>query len=229
MLYGDLEVELESPSGTRAMLHNKQGGRLDDLLLDISSEDHAVIRAFQDESINGVWILHVRDLAHADVGRLNNWQLTIDFERTDFPLSGEVTPGLAIPDNQRSGIASEINIEGSGVVKGVEVQVAIDHTYIGDLQIELQSPSGDTALLRSTDWQRGKNLEATYTNETTPTLNSLIGEQAAGTWTLRVRDLAGYDTGTLDQWAINLTASLGEGVAAPSASLSTSEGSTAVT
>ena len=98
----------------------------------------------------------------------------------------------------------------------------------GDLQIELQSPSGDTALLRGTNWQSGQNLQATYTNETTSTLNSLIGEQTAGVWTLRVRDLAGYDTGTLDRWALNLTASLGEGVVAPSASLSTSKGPTAV-
>ena len=217
---GDLEVELESPSGTRVMLHSKKGGQLDNLLLDISSEDNADIRAFQGQTINGVWILHVRDLVKSDVGRLNSWQLTIDFESSNFLLSAEATPDLAIPDNQNTGVASELSIDGNGVVKAIEVEVAITHTYIGDLQIELQSPSGNTALLRSADWRRGQNLTATYTNVSTPTLQSLIGEQAAGKWTLRVRDLAGYDTGTLNRWAVKLTTSLGEGVAAPSASRS---------
>ena len=217
---GDLEVELESPSGTRVMLHSKKGGQLDNLLLDISSEDNADIRAFQGQAINGVWILHIRDLVKSDVGRLNSWQLTIDFESSNFLLSAEATPDLAIPDNQNTGVASELSIDGNGVVKAIEVEVAITHTYIGDLQIELQSPSGNTALLRSADWRRGQNLAATYTNVSTPTLQSLIGEQAAGKWTLRVRDLAGYDTGTLNRWAVKLTTSLGEGVAAPSASRS---------
>ena len=215
---GDLEVELESPSGTRVMLHSKQGGQLDNLVLDISSENNTDIQAFQGESIHGVWILYVRDLLQADVGRLNSWQLTVDYEPANFLLSAEVNPGLAIPDDDHAGVASELNIVGDGVVRAIEVDVAITHTYIGDLQIELQSPNGDTALLRSSDWRRDQNLIATYTNETTSTLESLTGQPAAGTWTLRVRDLAGYDTGTLDRWAIRLTASVGEGVAAPSVS-----------
>ena len=213
---GDLEVELESPAGTRAMLHTKKGGELDNLLLDITSDENVGLRAFQGESINGVWILHVRDLLQSDVGRLNNWQLTIDFEPTDFSLSAEVQPRLVIPDNQYDGVTSGLNIQGDGVVKSVQVDVAITHTYIGDLQIELQSPSGNVTLLRSNDGRRGQNLLATYTSQTTPTLQSQIGQQVAGTWMLRVRDLAGVDTGTLDRWAIRLGASLGESVAAPS-------------
>ncbi|MGD8567403.1 MAG: M6 family metalloprotease domain-containing protein [Gammaproteobacteria bacterium] len=212
---GDLEVELEAPSGKLAMLHSKKGGELDNLLLDIFSEDNVDLHAFENEPINGVWILHVRDLLQADVGRLNRWQLTIDYQLSDFVLSAEVNPVLAIPDNQRAGVSSELHIVGEGVVKAVEVEVGITHTYIGDLQIELQSPAGNTALLRPADWKREQNLLATYTNDTTPTLDLFVGESAAGTWVLRVRDLAGYDTGTLDRWMISLTTSLGEGVVAP--------------
>ena len=202
---GDLEVELESPSGTRVMLHSDQGGQLDDLVLDISSEDNAALSVLQNEDINGVWILYVRDLMQADVGRLNHWQLSVVYEHANTVLSAEASPGLLIPDNQHTGIVSELNIEGEGLIEAIEVQVAITHTYTGDLQIELQSPTGDTVVLRSADSKRGNNLSATYTIATTPTMQLFINEQATGLWTLRIRDLAGQDTGTLDRWSIALT------------------------
>ncbi|MDH5218320.1 MAG: proprotein convertase P-domain-containing protein, partial [Gammaproteobacteria bacterium] len=143
---------------------------------------------------------------------LNSWQLSIEYAPSDSLLSAEVRPALAIPDNQQAGISSGLTIAGSGVVKAIEVQVAITHTYIGDLQIELHSPAGNSALLRGTDWRREQNLDAVYNLETTPTLQSLVGDQAVGSWTLRVRDLAGYDTGTLDRWSLALTTSVGEGI-----------------
>jgi len=202
---GDLEVELESPSGTRVMLHSGQGGQLDNLFLNIFSEDNGALSVLQNEEINGVWILYVRDLMQADVGRLNLWQLSVDYEETNTVFSAEANPRLLIPDNQHTGVISELNIEGDGFIEAIEIQVSITHTYTGDLQIELQSPTGDSVVLRSADSKRGQNLNAIYTVASTSSLELFIGELATGLWALRVRDLAGQDTGILDRWSIALT------------------------
>jgi subtilisin-like proprotein convertase family protein len=36
-------------------------------------------------------------------------------------------------------------------------------------------------------------------------MKTLIGQSAQGTWTLRVIDLAGRDTGKLNRWGLKLT------------------------
>lgn len=74
------------------------------------------------------------------------------------------------------------------------VEVDITHTYRGDLILHLIAPDG-TAYLLDDPVGPGANLVATYT------LN-LSGENAGGTWTLRVSDQAGGDVGTLNGWTL---------------------------
>ncbi|GAA3207311.1 M4 family metallopeptidase [Actinocorallia longicatena] len=78
------------------------------------------------------------------------------------------------------------------------VAVDIDHTYKGDLSIDLIAPDGTSYNLKangsggSTD-----NVKQTFTV-------NLSSETANGTWTLRVRDNASIDTGRLNTWTIDL-------------------------
>jgi subtilisin family serine protease len=78
----------------------------------------------------------------------------------------------------------------------LQVPVAIQHTYIGDLQVQLIAPDGTAYTLKaygsggSTD-----NINTTYTVNAS-------SEVANGTWKLRVSDNAAQDVGKIDSWAL---------------------------
>jgi subtilisin-like proprotein convertase family protein len=76
---GDLEVSLIGPDNTTVLLHNRTGSGTDNIqtvYADLTAPAQA-LSAFTGKSINGAWKLKVRDLAAADTGTLNFWE--IDF------------------------------------------------------------------------------------------------------------------------------------------------------
>ncbi|HET9229197.1 MAG TPA: proprotein convertase P-domain-containing protein, partial [Thermoanaerobaculia bacterium] len=76
---GDLEVALIGPDNTTVLLHNRTGGTTDNIktvYADLTAPAQA-LSAFNGKAINGAWKLRVRDLASADTGTLNFWE--IDF------------------------------------------------------------------------------------------------------------------------------------------------------
>ncbi|HEX3130515.1 MAG TPA: proprotein convertase P-domain-containing protein [Thermoanaerobaculia bacterium] len=76
---GDLEVSLIGPDNTTVILHNRTGGTTDNIqtvYADLTAPNQA-LSAFTGKAINGAWKLKVRDLAAADTGTLNFWE--IDF------------------------------------------------------------------------------------------------------------------------------------------------------
>ena len=201
---GDLTVRLEAPSGRQVVLHSGQGGYLDDLHLELDMTNYPPLSGLQGEAMAGEWKLLVSDLAAEDRGRLDSWGITIDYEAADHTHHGETAPALIIPDANNSGITSTIGMTGQGTISGIEVEVTISHSYRGDLHIELISPGGQHALLRSRDGDSQDDLHAIYTHESTAPLQVMLGEAIEGDWTLHVRDLARQDEGTLDRWALTL-------------------------
>jgi subtilisin-like proprotein convertase family protein len=76
---GDLEVALIGPDNTTVLLHNRTGGTTDNIktvYADLTAPAQA-LSAFTGKAINGAWKLRVKDLAAADTGTLNFWE--IDF------------------------------------------------------------------------------------------------------------------------------------------------------
>jgi extracellular elastinolytic metalloproteinase len=112
----------------------------------------------------------------------------------------EASPNLAIPDNQPDGITSVLPVLQTGQLIRITVAVDIAHTYIGDLQISLITPTGKTVVLHSRTGASADNLVQSYRSEDIPELAALAGESIQGNWTLKVADLAGQDTGTLRHW-----------------------------
>jgi M6 family metalloprotease-like protein len=199
---GDLKVSLEAPGGETVVLHSKKGGDLNNLSLNLNSDSFAPLAELKGKPIEGDWTLHVSDLLKDDVGRLDSWGVTIVYESVDQLAKGEVSPGAAIPDADAGGVQSFISIAETGIVKRLSVEVDITHPYRGDLQIELISPSGQRALLRSSTGDSRNNIHEIYDKESTPSLKSIAGEQVEGDWGLQVRDLAARDVGILDRWAV---------------------------
>ncbi|WP_448556657.1 M6 family metalloprotease domain-containing protein [Thalassotalea montiporae] len=202
---GDLEVELKSPAGTSVMLHSGQGGQLDNLNLLLNSNDsNSPLAVFKQEAVQGQWQLTVRDLLADDQGRLDDWTLEIAYKPTEQTIKVENKPNLAIPDNSRVGIQDVISIDAQGEIAGVSVAVDINHSYRGDLMIQLVAPSGEIVVLKNVESDARSNVKFIYTPESTPTLNNLIGSEIKGDWILQVRDLWSEDQGILNTWSLEI-------------------------
>jgi carboxypeptidase D len=90
-------------------------------------------------------------------------------------------------------------------VAETKVEVNISHTYIGDLEIELLSPSGTHVLLHNRSGGSSNDIIGTYGEDLTPaeSLDAFNGEPAAaGAWQMDIYDAAGGDTGTLNSWSL---------------------------
>ncbi len=106
---------------------------------------------------------------------------------------------VAVPDNNTTGITRSFVIGESMRVEHVTAKLNITHTYRGDLDITLRSPSGTISKLAEKHKDSGDN----YSNWTFMTVRNW-GESSKGTWTLIVKDLAGGDVGTLSAAALSI-------------------------
>ncbi|MBI4717701.1 MAG: proprotein convertase P-domain-containing protein [Planctomycetes bacterium] len=145
------------------------------------------------------------------------------------------TSGLpaTIPDNNPTGVSRSLSIPSSGTVLDLNLDLLITHTWNGDLSIELShggvtarvidrpgSPSfglegfdddgfgitlDDSAVLNiETYTSAGPQVRGTFT-PSPQSLSAFNGMDRAGTWTLRVWDQAGQDSGSLVEWGLWIT------------------------
>lgn len=91
-----------------------------------------------------------------------------------------------------------------GIVNRIKVSVDIKHTYIGDLRVELNSPTGRRALLHARQGGAQDDLVQTFDSASPGQLSNLIGQPAQGVWLLRVADLDRRDEGTLRKWSLEI-------------------------
>jgi subtilisin-like proprotein convertase family protein len=132
------------------------------------------------------------------VDNIDSAMRSVDTGRDGLTAAGTATPNAAIRDNQTT--TSSINISDDLSVTGVNVAVNIDHTYVGDLEVKLKSPSGKEVLLRAASGGRG-----TGTLNFTANPADFNGESSKGAWTLVVNDKAAQDVGTLKSWNLNVS------------------------
>lgn len=111
---------------------------------------------------------------------------------------------MPIPDNDSTGITSTLSVSGGGQISALSVSLDITHTWRGDLRVTLISPTGTQVVLHDRTGSYRDNL--VLTDVAVP---DVVGEDAAGTWSLKVQDLAAYDTGTLNNWSIDVIADCG--------------------
>jgi len=135
------------------------------------------------------------------------------FDSTDTPL--------AIADSTT--FDSTITVGVSKTIVDVDVQIDVTHTYDGDLDIYLISPSGTRVELTTDNGGSGDNFQGTIFDDEAGTdisagsapfagsyrpegsLTAIDGETSAGDWKLEITDDAGGDTGTLNWWKLTLT------------------------
>jgi len=115
------------------------------------------------------------------------------------PLQASQWVNTQIPDNSETGVTAAISLTAPErfTIEHVEVVVDINHAYRGDLAIDLIAPSGTRSVLAES---RGDS-NSDYSFWTFTTLADW-GEDANGTWQLKIRDLAAVDIGELKWWQI---------------------------
>lgn len=200
---GDLRLTLTAPSGTAVVLHDRNGGNADNIQRTFDLNSTPALGALAGKSAKGDWTLLVQDLATADKGRLNRWELEIKGQK-DAVVNAAETPGVTIPDNNLTGIERTLTVAGSGNVKDVEVAIDITHTFIGDLLVTLISPAGTSVPLHQRTGGSADNIIKTYTPAATPQLQTLRGQPLQGAWRLRIVDLEAADVGKLNRWALKI-------------------------
>jgi subtilisin-like proprotein convertase family protein len=202
----DLKLSLRSPSGTSVILHDRKGHDGDDIFETWFSTELASLSVFHGENVEGEWTLNVQDNASADVGRLLSWRLNIEVNPVSVrEVEIESAPNSVIPDNNFQGITSLISQSKKGHLKEITTWIDIEHSYIGDLQVELVAPSGRLILLHDKEGASKNNLKRHYSFLDTPQLQGLLNESIAGIWQLRIRDLASADVGVLQGWGLKIS------------------------
>ncbi len=200
---GDLYVTITSPIGTSIVLHDRNGGNTKNLQTTYDQSTTPGLTTLIGQSLSGPWVLQVKDLAARDTGTVVRWEIEVQGQAA-LPIILEESPGTLIPDNNAQGIQRVLTTLDNGRIKDLAVSVDITHTYIGDLVVSLQAPSGLASVLHSQAGGSSDNLITTYTPATTSALQTFKGESLQGDWTLRVTDLAAQDIGKLNNWKLTL-------------------------
>jgi subtilisin-like proprotein convertase family protein len=195
---GDLTVTLKHGDVER-VLSNREGGSSDDIRRTFN------VPGFSGLDAAGEWTLEVVDSARMDTGTIEGWTLRITPEGEDDPGDGggDTDGGtfagagaIAIPDDDEGGITSTAEVPAGTTGSTVQVALNISHTYIGDLVVNLRSPTGAEWMLFDREGGSADDINRSVVLDPAPT-----GE-LGGTWTLAVSDRAGRDVGTLESWSL---------------------------
>lgn len=148
---------------------------------------------------------------------------TLGTAATNEYSSGGIS--VAVPDNDTNGATSSITVSETGSVSKVVVRLRINHTFDGDLRIDLVHPDGTIiGLIAPNPGNGGANFgsgatscagtltvfddaaatpiaagAAPFTGSFKPrqALSALNGKSSQGIWTLKVTDTAPGDSGTI--------------------------------
>ena len=113
--------------------------------------------------------------------------------------TGKITVNAAIPDNDNNGLEYTINVPDSFYVEHAELILNVDHNYIGDMKIWLESPDGTRSLFASQRFDGQNDL-----NNYVFTSCRSWDEMSDGDWIFHISDENGGTTGTLTDYKLKL-------------------------
>ena len=190
---GDLDIDLESPMGTRV---NLIASDIEMNLNEINFTE--TLNAFRGERAAGEWKLIMTDRYPEDYGVLQEWSLSAVLldPNTHEPQHFQSSPSLLIPDDKPEGIEAPLEVSAEGELQSVTAQVKITHSYRGDLIIRLIHPNGDAVTLLDREGRNEENVELDVA------VPRFLGLNAQGVWKLHVSDLGAGDRGTIVEWGV---------------------------
>jgi subtilisin family serine protease len=111
-----------------------------------------------------------------------------------------------IPDLQT--VTFMLEVSDNTPVDAVSVGVDLKHGFIGDLIISLEPPTSTgiaPVTLHNRAGGSGSEIKAVYDKASVAALMAFAGKACNGTWTLRIRDAAAQDSGTLVSFSLRLS------------------------
>lgn len=132
--------------------------------------------------------------ATAAVRLAENWTAQSTYANK-VTVGAFAAPALAIRDFATA--TGTLDVGKAMTIDTAQVDVRLTHSHIGDLTITLTSPKGSTAVLAHNP-AGGSDLNFVFG------ANTFRGEDAMGSWSLKVTDGSGGNVGTLDGWGLTL-------------------------
>eukprot|EP01095_Lingulamoeba_sp_RSL-Kostka_P000764 TRINITY_DN1104_c1_g1_i17.p1 TRINITY_DN1104_c1_g1~~TRINITY_DN1104_c1_g1_i17.p1 ORF type:complete len:1910 (+),score=831.12 TRINITY_DN1104_c1_g1_i17:1980-7709(+) len=142
---------------------------------------------------------------------LPSWESSIE---SDSFSSG---PILLEVNSDVSPTISMIEVVSSAIVESLEININMPHTFIGDLIIDVSSPSGTNVRLFDQQCGSTNDIIGTFTDffigsgdpcdsfnsyQPLEPLSTFDGEPFGGTWTLTIVDVCCGDDGDLLEWEL---------------------------
>ncbi|NRF69849.1 S8 family serine peptidase [Aquincola sp. S2] len=143
--------------------------------------------------------------AHGAVRLAETWRALPATAANAVEVSVGRNVPAAIPDG-RSSVTQSVEVTQRLVVERIEVSCDIEHSYVGDLSLQLVSPSGTESWILSRPAQADESPYGTDQADVKFTFTSVLslGESSLGRWSLTVFDNAAADVGTLRSWTLKL-------------------------
>jgi len=151
----------------------------------------------------------------------SNDEATLTIQNLDCS-SEENTTNFPVGPNQGTVTISTITITNNREINDVNVNLNINHTFVGDLDIVLRGPDNTTVVLVDREGGSGDNFinttfddqaddpingqSAPFTGTFRPdgNLSDFNGMMSAGDWDLIITDNANIDGGQLNDWTIEI-------------------------
>jgi bacillolysin len=123
-------------------------------------------------------------------------ETTLEFRATDVPRQ----------ISNLSTLESIVAVGEGGTILDISVDVNIEHTWRGDLEIGIQHPDGTPASLfvGALLGDSGDNVVETFTRANAAELNRMVGKSITGNWKLVITDRLTQDRGTLAGWTLRV-------------------------
>lgn len=134
--------------------------------------------------------------AGAAVAAAEQWELLGQYQSYN---SGTLSVSEAIPDRGRGSVTRSHAVSVDFFVEHVEVVFSAQHSYRGQLQVELTSPLGTTSVLSTPHADSNSNYDAWRFASM-----RYWGEVASGQWSIAVTDGTSGTTGTFQSWALRI-------------------------
>ncbi len=115
-----------------------------------------------------------------------------------YSIEHKRVESLAIQDNKETRV--QLNIADNDPLLDVKVSIDIQHSWIGDLSMQLLPPASlniAPIMLHNRDGESSVNLRKTYDSLQIDELNQLKGHSPKGLWKLKIKDHANHDEGQL--------------------------------
>ncbi|MEQ4722107.1 S8 family serine peptidase [Nonomuraea sp. B19D2] len=181
---GELKIDLIAPDGKVYPLVANDPNDSADIIHETFQVNASASPA------NGTWKLRVQDVEWVDTGYIDGWWIRL-------PCFGN-WDDAAIPDPGTAESSIVLAWINGNAPTRTRVHVEIEHTWRGDLKLDLVAPDGKVYALRAADPKDGTdNIDENYW------VNANVSP-ASGTWRLRAEDLTKGDKGFINGWTLTL-------------------------